>query len=183
MGQGVSFMQYMRAHGNTPGPTQRPLLAGAITGGLAEIPSALVLWYSAALDSLARALGIGAWPVLALLLTATVSAGALYGRVFSRAANDRRGGWLFGISYGFLIWMFGPATVLQWVLSHPLAVGVAAMGMLGAHLVYGLALGLLFPWIHTLLQCELSKATQPKDPRKLYGARPEAGISPGGARR
>src|SRR5215218_6207714 len=172
MGQGVSFMQYMRAHGNTPGPTQRPLLAGAITGGLAVIPSAIVLWYLAALDSLTRALGIGAWPVLALHLTATVLAGALYGRVFGRAANDRRGGWLFGISYGFLVWMLGPATALQWVLSHPLAVGVAAMGMMGAHLAYGLALGLVFPRIHTLLQCELRKAKQTKDPRKLYGARP-----------
>ena len=176
-------MQYMRAHGNTPGPTQRPLLAGAITGALAEIPSALVLWYSGALDSLTRALGVGAWLVLALHLAATVSAGALYGRVFGRAANDRRGGWLFGISYGFLIWLLGPATVPLLVLSNPLAVGVAAMGMLGAHLVYGLTLGLVFPWIHALLQCELSKARQTKDPRKLYGARPEAGISPGGGGR
>lgn len=178
MGHSISFMQYMRAHGNTPGPTQRPTLAGALTGGLAEIPSALVLWYSAALDSLTRALSIGAWQVLALHLTATVLAGALYGRVFGRAANDRRGGWLFGISYGFLIWMVGPATVLQWVLFHPLAVGVAAMGMLGAHLAYGFVLGLVFPWVHALLQCELRKARQTKDPRKLYGARPEAGISP-----
>ena len=171
-------MQYMRAHGNTPGPTQRPMLAGAITGGLAEVPSALVLWYWAALNSLTQALGIGAWPVLALHFAATVAAGALYGRVFSRAANDARGGWLFGISYGFLIWLLGPATLLQWILSHPLAVGVAAMGMLGAHLAYGLILGLVFPWVHRLLQCELGKAKQTKDPRKLYGARPEAGIGP-----
>ncbi len=181
MGRDISFMQYMRAHGNTPGPTHRPLLAGALAGGLAEIPSALVLWYSAALDSLRQALSLGAWPVLALHFAATVSAGVLYGRVFGRAANDRRGGWLFGIGSGFLIWMLGPATVLQWVLSRPLAVGVAAMGMLGAHLVYGLALGLGFPWVHALLQCELSKAARPKDPAKLYGARPEAGISPKGA--
>jgi hypothetical protein len=177
MGQSISFVQYMRAHGNTPGPTQRPLLAGAITGGLAEIPSALVLWYSDALGSLTDALGIGAFSVLGLHLFTAILAGALYGRIFSRAANDPRGGWLFGIGYGFLIWMIGPATLLQWVLSHPLAVGVAAMGMMGSHLVFGLFLGLVFPWIHKLLQRELRKSGETKDRRELYGARPETGIT------
>ena len=64
-------------------------------------------------------------------------------------------GRLFGISYGFFIWMVGPVTVLQWLIDRPLALGVAAMGILGAHLVYGLVLGLLFPSVHRLLQCEL----------------------------
>lgn len=148
-------MQYMRAHGNTPGPTQRPLLAGALTGFIAEIPAALVFSWSGGLASATESLDLPLWAILVLHSFATIAAGAIYGRVFSRAANDRHGGWLFGMSYGFLIWMIGPVTVLQWVLGRPLALGVAAMGVLAAHLIYGLTLGLLFPFIHKPLQFEL----------------------------
>ena len=122
---------------------------------LAEIPAALLLWATGGLDSLARALGIG--PALAALLhaAALALAGAAYGRLFSRAANDRRGGWLFGASYGFLLWMLGPVAVLQWAVARPVAVGEAAQGLFGAHLLYGLVLGLLFPPVHRLLQRRL----------------------------
>jgi hypothetical protein len=155
MARSTSFIQYMRAHGNTPGPTQRPILAGAVTGSLAEIPAVLLLWWSGALASTTQSLSLSTWVAVALFFLATVVAGAIYGRVFSRAANDPRGGWLFGISYGFLLWTIGPVTVLQWTVGRPLALGVAAMGILGAYLLYGLSLGLLFPWIHKLLQSEL----------------------------
>ena len=159
MAKSASFLQYMRAHGNTPGPTQRPRLAGAITGALAEIPALLLLWWSGALHSATQSLSLSIYATLVLHLAIMIVAGVIYGRVFSRAANDPRGGWLFGISFGFLIWMIGPVTILQWWHAGPLALGVAAMGILGAHLVYGLFLGLLFPWIHKLLQCELSELT------------------------
>jgi hypothetical protein len=53
MARSASFVQYMRAHGNTPGPTQRPVLAGAITGFVAELPATAMLWWSGALASLA----------------------------------------------------------------------------------------------------------------------------------
>ena len=184
MAKGASFMQYMRAHGNTPGPTQRPTLTGALTGFLAEIPTLLILWRSGALDSATQSLGLRTGLALALHSVAMVAAGAFYGRLFSRAANDRYGGWLFGISYGFLIWMVGPVTALQWVLARPLAVGVAAMGVLGAHLIYGLALGLLFPWIHRLLRYELSEVKEPTGRKGAFGVRPEAALlqSKGGKR-
>ena len=151
MAKSASFMQYMRAHGNTPGPTQRPRLAGAITGLIAEIPAVGVLWWSGALSSVMQSLSVALWVTLVLHSAAMIVGGAIYGRVFSRAANDVRGGWLFGISYGFLIWMVGPVTVLQWLMDHPIALGVAAMGILGAHLLYGLVLGLLFPFVHRLV--------------------------------
>ena len=157
MAKSASFMQYMRAHGNTPGPTQRPRLAGAITGSIAEIPAVGVLWWSGALSSLMQTLSLSLWVTLVLHSAAMIVSGVIYGRVFSRAANDVRGGWLFGISYGFLIWMIGPVTALQWLMDHPIALGVAAMGILGAHLLYGLVLGLLFPSIHRLLQAELDQ--------------------------
>ena len=168
----------MRAHGNTPGPTQRPILAGAVTGSLAEIPALLLLWWSGALASAAQSLALSTWVAVALHFLATVVAGAIYGRVFSRAANDPRGGWLFGISYGFLLWMIGPVTVLQWTLGRPLALGVAAMGILGGYLVYGLSLGLLFPWIHKLLQSELSQLKEPKG-QGTFGVKTETALMQG----
>jgi hypothetical protein len=154
-------MQYMRAHGNTPGPTQRPKLAGALAAILAEVPAALLLWASGGLEGLARALGTKATLAVLLHLGAMSLAGAFYGRLFSRAANDRRGGWLFGASYGFLLWMLGPVAALQWAIARPVALGIAAMGLFGAHLVYGLVLGLLFPRVHRLLQHQLSDLRRP----------------------
>jgi hypothetical protein len=164
MAKSASFMQYMRAHGNTPGPTQRPVLAGAITGLAAEIPAIGMLYWSGALSSVTQSLSLPTSVTLALHTAATIVVGAVYGSIFSRAANDPRAGWLFGISYGFLIWMVGPVTILQWLIDGPIAVGVAAMGILGAHLIYGLVLGLLFPWIHRLLQCELHQLKEPDRP-------------------
>lgn len=166
----------MRAHGNTPGPTQQPSLAGAGTGALAEIPALLMLWWSGALSTAAQSLSLSVYAILALHLLAMVIAGVIYGRAFSRAANDPRGGWLFGISFGFLIWMIGPVTILQWWLEAPLALGVAAMGILGAHLVYGLFLGLLFPWIHKLLQCEISQLKGP-GPHGTFGVKPHTALT------
>lgn len=161
MARSASFLQYMRAHGNTPGPTQRPILAGVITGLVAEAPAAAMLWWSGALASATETLALPLWLTLILHLAAGIIGGAIYGRVFSRAANDPRGGWLFGISYGFLIWMIGPVTILQWSLGRPLVVGTAAMGVLGAHLIYGLVLGLLYPGIHRLLQTKVNRLRAP----------------------
>jgi hypothetical protein len=159
-------MQYMRAHGNTPGPTQRPKLAGLLTAILAELPAAFVLWRAGALVSLAHTIGVQPWLTLIFHAGALALAGAVYGQVFSRAANDRRGGWLFGIGYGYLLWMLGPVALLQWVIARPVATGSAAIGMLVAHLLYGLALGLLFPSIHRLLQRKLGDVMQPVKEKK-----------------
>jgi hypothetical protein len=84
-----------------------------------------------------------------------VVGGGLYGRVFMRAANDRRGGWLFGIGFGFLLWMLGPSTMFYWLRHAPLVTGRASQALFGSHLLYGLALGLSFPLVHTVLQRRL----------------------------
>lgn len=170
MAESGSFMQYMRAHGNTPGPTQRPVFAGALTGFMAEVPTAAMLWWSGALGSATQALFLQSWVTLILHVVLAIIGGAIYGRVFSRAANDAQGGWLFGISYGFLIWMIGPATIVQWTLGRPLALGPAAMGVLAAHLVYGFVLGSLFPGIHRRLQKELNRLHAP-DGRGTFGVK------------
>jgi len=147
----------MRAHGNTPGPTQRPYLTGAISGVLAQIPALLILFYSGALESLAR--GTGKSQLLISILSTGVMAlaGILYAAIFKRAANDFSGGWLFGISYGFLLWVLSPLTLWQLITERPIAVGGAAMGLFGTHVVFGLALGFIFPRVHCRVQRRLRR--------------------------
>jgi hypothetical protein len=132
-------------------------MAGGITGVVAALPAVAMLWLAGALVSLAQSLSLSTWVVMVLQIGLMALAGALYGRIFSRAANDWHGGWLFGISYGFLLWMLGPATLLQWLTARPLAVGTAALALLGGHLLYGLTLGLLFPLIHQVIQRKARK--------------------------
>jgi hypothetical protein len=155
MKRDVSFMQYMRAHGNTPGPTQRPALTGAIGGALALIPAAAVRWRSGAFASAAEASGLHFWQVLAVDACVMIIAGVIYAQIFKRAANDKQGGWLFGIGYGFLLWMLGPVTFWQFVTGRPLALGYAAMGLFGSQILYGLTLGIIYPRIHSLIQTKL----------------------------
>ena len=97
------------------------------------------------------------WLAFSSVLILAALAGALYGRIFSRAANDRRGGWLFGMSYGFLLWMLNPVMLWQLTTERPFVAGASAVGFFGAHLAYGLLLGLLFPFVHRLLQRELKE--------------------------
>ena len=85
-----------------------------------------------------------------------VIAGILYAAIFKRAANDCGGGWIFGASYGFLLWICVPLTMSNVLESRSVVVGIAAIGLFGAHVFYGLALGIVFPWIHFSIQSRLS---------------------------
>jgi len=155
MTRDISFLQYMRAHGNTPGPTQRPYLNGAISGLLAAFPAFIVLHFSGAMDSIEKTLSIGMLGSLVVYAGLMILAGVAYAAIFKRAANDHQGGWLFGISYGFLLWVLGPVTIWQTISNRPVATGHAAMGLFGAQVLFGLVLGLLFPAVHSFLQARL----------------------------
>jgi hypothetical protein len=144
-------MMYMRAHGSSPGPTQRPWLVGALCGGVAATLPIWILTVSGAAAMLAENLGVTQVWLLASVAVAAVLAGTLYSRVFGRAVNDRIGGWLFGIAFGFLLWVIGPIVFLQWFRQEPMAVNSAAIGVLVAHLVWGVILGVALPPIHRLL--------------------------------
>jgi hypothetical protein len=159
MKRDVTAFQYMRAHGNSPGPTQRPRLTGAISGAIAAIPALLIRYLSGALGSEAEAVGHSLLITGACGVLFSIVAGIIYSAIFQRAANDIRGGWLFGSSYGFLIWMIGPVSIWQWITGRPLAAGTAAMGMFGAYVVYGLTLGAVYPLINRLLQTRLKQST------------------------
>lgn len=167
MTRDVSFMQYLRAHGNTAGPTQRPYLTGAIGGLLAYVPYELMLQFSGAQQAISRGFGIDTRLSLGLSAFIMVAAGVLYAAVFKRAANDSRGGWLFGASFGFLLWMIAPVTLWQLIAAQPIAVGGAAIGLFAGHVLFGIVLGLVFPWIHMLLQSELNDEIAPVESTRL----------------
>lgn len=160
MARDVSFLQYLRAHGNTAGPTQRPLWTGAISGLIAFVPYETVLRLTGGRGSIAQGFDISIWMSSAANLTVMVAAGIIYAAIFKRAANDCSGGWIFGASYGFLLWMIAPVTILQIIGSRQLAVGTAAMGLFAAHILYGFTLGLVFPRVHFLIQSRLENSNK-----------------------
>jgi hypothetical protein len=150
------IMPFMRAHGQTPGPTQRPKLAGAITGVVAQFAALPAFLVSGAMENLISVLGTTLWQGVLLQSAVFAAAGGLYGAVFGRAANDRQGGWLFGISYGFLLWMLGAITISHSFQQRYVARGDAALGLFTGQLAFGVVLGALFPWIHGVLHRKLA---------------------------
>jgi hypothetical protein len=160
-------MHFMQAHGLSTGPAQRPGLNGFLSALPAMLPAGFVVWFSGALAGLAEIFHTSPAGAAGLYAGMFALAGILYGKIFRRAANDRGGGWLFGLSYGFLLWALGPAAAIQF-LSTPVIVGHAAIGMLCANLAFGFFLGFLFPWVHCLTRISLEKGLQrDKSERRL----------------
>lgn len=146
------MLEMLRAHGLDAGPTQRPLLAGAIAGVLADAPALAVLASFGSLAALGDAAGQPATIAGIAHVGMMALGGSLYGRLFQRAANDPRGGWLFGLAYGFVLWMLGPIPLLQWLPDQPALLGRPAIGLLLGQLLWGLGLGLAFPFVHRPLR-------------------------------
>jgi hypothetical protein len=163
------MIRFVRAQGYDPGPTQRPGLAGAVAGFIAAAPAA------------AAFAGFGSFAVMAdevmrlprgwaatLLLLAFAAGGLVYGAVFQRAANDRGAGWLLGLAYGFVLWIAAPLLVLPLIRGPAMAAGLAATGFFVAFLLWGLALGLVFPFVHGHVHAGLD------DPGRLRRFGPDA---------
>jgi hypothetical protein len=142
---------FLSAHGYNPGPTQRPMTAGAICGVLAAFPAVAVLWLFGSLEVEARILSLSVAATLGLGFAAMAIAGAAYGRIFGRAANDRRGGWLFGMAFGFAHCAAGAVLVLPVASGGQTPAGPAAVGVCLSLMVWGCGLGLLIPFIHPYL--------------------------------
>ncbi len=151
---------FLSAHGYDPGPTQRPLLAGAISGLLATAPAIALLHAFGSLEVEARILGLGITGTLAAGWPLMAAAGALYARLFGRAANDVRGGWLFGMAFGFAIWAAGAVMVLPIVSGGQAPAGTAALGVFLSLVVWGAALGILMPFVHRPLHEKLESASK-----------------------
>ncbi|HJR83317.1 MAG TPA: hypothetical protein VJ775_05270 [Sphingomicrobium sp.] len=139
---------FLGAHGYDPGPTQRPILAGAITGLIATAPAILLLYQFGSLEVEARILGASVAATLAVGAVVMAIAGALYSRLFGRAANDPRGGWLFGMAFGFVLWTAGAVLILPIVSGGQAPAGNAALGVFLSLVLWGAALGALLPFVH-----------------------------------
>jgi hypothetical protein len=142
---------FLSAHGYDPGPTQRPMSAGALSGIAAAIPAVGILWLFGSLEVEAHILALPVWGTLALGFPAMAIGGAAYGQLFGRAANDRRGGWLFGMAFGFALWAAGAVLVLPIASGGQTPAGAAAVGVCLSLLVWGCGTGLLIPFIHPFL--------------------------------
>lgn len=154
---------FLSAHGYEPGPTQRPFLAGAISGTLATAPAVALLYQlgSLAIEARILALPIAATIIAGWLLMAL--AGALYARLLGRAANDPRGGWLFGMAFGFALWAAGAVFILPIAGDGQLPAGTAATGVFLSLVLWGGGLGAVLPFIHRLLHRRFEDAEMVAD--------------------
>jgi hypothetical protein len=143
----MDFVTYMRAHGNTPGRLQRPLLAGAISGLVAAAPALYTSWHTGVTAASAQHLDFCPLVITAIDGAWLTVMAMVFARVFGRALNDPRSSWLFGISYGFFLWSAGPIVLLEWIFGLVLR-GEAAAGAFVSFLIYGLVLGVIYPFVH-----------------------------------
>ena len=90
-------------------------------------------------------------------------AGAAYGRIFGRAANDARGGWLFGMAFGFALWAAGAVMVLPLVSGGLAPAGEAAIGVFLSLVAWGAVLGAIHPFVHRPLHQSLETAAKRSD--------------------
>ena len=96
----------------------------------------------------------------ALLLGLMAIAGAVYGRMFGRAANDVRGGWLFGMAFGFALWAAGAVMVLPLASDGRAPAGVPAIGLFLSLVAWGAALGTVHPYVHRPLHRSIESASK-----------------------
>ena len=151
---------FLSAHGYDPGPTQRPLLAGAISGVLAAIPAVGVLWAFGSIEVEAKILGLGIAETLAIGFPVMAVAGAIYCRLFGRAANNLHGGWLFGMAFAFALWAAGAAFILPIVSGGSTPAGRAAVGVFASLLVWGCGLGIINALVHPYLHERIETASE-----------------------
>jgi hypothetical protein len=148
---------FLAAHGYDPGPTQRPLTAGAIAGLLATPPAVFLLHL---LGSLAVEAGILGFSIILTIVAGCLLmavAGAVYARLLGRAANDVRGGWLFGMAFGFALWAAGAVFILPLVGNGELPAGPPATGVFLSLILWGGFLGALLPFVHRRVHLSLDE--------------------------
>ena len=154
---------FLAAHGYDPGPSQRPFLAGAISGLIGTIPAIGVLIAFGSLKVEAQILGMSRLLTIGVGWAVMAIAGAAYARIFGRAANSAKGGWLFGMSFGFALWSAGAVLVLPLVSGGRTPAGHAAAGVALSLLVWGFATGILMPFVHRPLHEDLEKASKRRE--------------------
>jgi hypothetical protein len=148
---------FLSAHGYEPGPTQRPLTAGAICGILATAPAVALLHLLGSLAVEARILGLPIVATIGAGCLLMAIAGAIYARLLGRAANDVRGGWLFGMAFGFALWAAGAVFILPIFGNGQLPAGPAATGVFLSLVLWGGSLGALLPSVQRRVHLNLDE--------------------------
>ena len=151
---------FLSAHGYEPGPTQRPLLAGSISGVLATIPAIAILKLFGSLNVEARILRLSDLATLGAGWLVMALAGAAYGRLFGRAANSRQGGWMIGMGFGFALWTAGAVLVLPIASGGKAPAGLPAVGVFLSLVVWGAAVGVIHPFVHRPLHQSIETASR-----------------------
>jgi hypothetical protein len=151
---------FLSVQGYDPGPSQRPLLSGALSGLLATIPAIPILIAFGSLRVEAQILGLSMVATLAAGCIVMAIAGLVYARIFGRAANNVHGGWLFGMAFGFALWAAGAVLVLPIISGGRAPAGPAALGVAASLLAWGLATGILVPFVHRPFHESLERAAR-----------------------
>ena len=151
---------FLAAHGYDPGPTQRPLLAGALSGLVATIPAIAMLRGFGSLKVEAAIFGWSQLSAVAIGLPIMALAGAVYARLFGRAANEVRGGWLFGMSFGFALWASGAVMIIPLATGGVAPAGKAAAGLFLSLVAWGAGLGAIHPFIHRRMHESIESAAR-----------------------
>jgi hypothetical protein len=154
---------FLAAHGYDPGPSQRPFSSGAISGVLGTIPAIGVLIAFGSLEVEARILGMSPLATIGVGWIVMAIAGAAYARFFGRAANAVRSGWIWGMSFGFALWAAGAVLILPILSGGRAPAGEAAIGVTLSLIIWGLATGILVPFVHRPLHESLETASKAAD--------------------
>lgn len=154
------MVTFLSVHGYDPGPSQRPLTSGAISGLLGTALAVPILVGFGSLKVEAQILGLSTLLTLGIGCAVMALAGAVYARMFGRAANNVHGGWLFGMAFGFALWAAGAVLVLPVVSGGRAPAGHAALGVAASLLAWGLATGILVPFVHRPFHESVEKAAR-----------------------
>ena len=149
----------------------RALAAGALAGLVGGAVFTFVMLQIGFLPVVASLVGVSsALAGLALHLVIAQLIGAAYGLLFRRQSLDATAALGWGVSYGLLLWLLGPLTLLPVLLGGPpqwsAAAATAVFASLIGHLAYGAALGIVFqrlesrynPWWMTRTDVQAERA-------------------------
>jgi hypothetical protein len=139
---------------------QRPYLSGALSGLIGTIPSLAILHALGSLQVEAIILGHSQLITVVAGELVMACAGAVYSRVFGRAANNVRGGWLFGMMFGFILWAAGAVMILPLASDGRIPAGVPGIGVLLSLLLWGATTGVAQPFIQRPLHESIEAASR-----------------------
>ena len=133
----------------------RALLCGGLAGLLGGTVFAWWMWRSGQLASVAALVGSQSlWVGLALHFAFALTIGGSFGLFFQQDVRGYGSSMGWGLAYGMFWWFLGPLTLLafaqrglpDWSVGHAREL----FGLLPAHIVYGLLLGLIYATLDRL---------------------------------